>query len=103
MADPKIHKSVSVPKPAYDMAKFLQTKIIEDTKLSISKVVETALRKVEETYTNSKRSDNMRHKSMAQMNAERKKNKKKYNAVHAYSAMLKLFREAHGSKAKNKI
>ena len=44
----------------------------------------------------------MRHKSMAQMNAERKKNKKKYNAVHAYSAMLKLFREAHGSKEKNK-
>ncbi len=46
MADPKIHKTVSVPKPAYDMAKFLQTKIIEDPKLSISKVVETALRKV---------------------------------------------------------
>ncbi len=43
----------------------------------------------------------MRHKSMAQMNAERKKNKKKYNAVHAYAAMLKLFRnnrEKHGNK-----
>ena len=31
---------------------------------------------------------------MSQMNKERKKKgKKKYNAVHAYGAMLKLFRE----------
>ena len=50
MANPKIHKSVSVPKPAYDMAVFLQNKIIEDTKLSISKVVETALRKEAKKY-----------------------------------------------------
>ena len=50
MADPKIHKSVSVPKPAYDMAVFLQDKIIEDTKLSISKVVEAALRKEAKKY-----------------------------------------------------
>ena len=46
----------------------------------------------------------MQHKSMSQMNKERKKKgKKKYNAVHAYSAMLKLFRENHVNKTKNKI
>ena len=46
----------------------------------------------------------MKHKSMAQMNAEKKKKgKKKYNAVHAYSAMLKLFRENNVNKTKNKI
>jgi len=46
----------------------------------------------------------MKHKSMAQMNAEKKKKgKKKYNAVHAYTAMLKLFRENHVDKTKNKI
>ena len=46
----------------------------------------------------------MKHKSMAQMNAEKKKKgKKKYNAVYAYSAMLKLFRENNVNKAKNKI
>ena len=46
----------------------------------------------------------MQHKSMSQMNKERKrKGKKKYNAVHAYSAMLKLFRENHVDKTKNKI
>ena len=46
----------------------------------------------------------MKHKSMSQMNKERKrKEKKKYNAVHAYSAMLKLFRENHVDKTKNKI
>ena len=46
----------------------------------------------------------MQHKSMSQMNKERKKKgKKKYNAVHAYSAMLKLFRENHVDKTKNKI
>ena len=50
MANPKEHKSVSVPKPAYDMAVFLRDKIIEDTKLSISKVVETALRKHAKKY-----------------------------------------------------
>ena len=50
MANPKEHKSVSVPKPAYDMAVFLRDKIIEDTKLSISKVVETALRKQAKKY-----------------------------------------------------
>mgnify|MGYP003123462941 FL=1 len=32
-----------------------------------------------------------------------KKDKKKYNAVHAYTAMLKLFRENYGNKTKNKI
>ena len=46
----------------------------------------------------------MQHKSMSQMNKERKKKgKKKYNAVHAYGAMLKLFRENHVNKTKNKI
>ena len=46
----------------------------------------------------------MKHKSMAQMNAEKKKRgKKKYNAVHAYGAMLKLFRENYVDKTKNKI
>ena len=46
----------------------------------------------------------MKHKSMSQMNKERKrKEKKKYNAVHAYSAMLKLFRENHVNKTKHKI
>ena len=32
-----------------------------------------------------------------------KKGKKKYNAVHAYTAMLKLFRENNGNKTKDKI
>ena len=50
MANPKEHKSVSVPKPAYDMAVFLRDKIVEDTKLSISKVVEAALRKEAKKY-----------------------------------------------------
>ena len=46
----------------------------------------------------------MQHKSMSQMNKERKKKgKKKYNAVHAYTAMLKLFRENNVNKTKNKI
>ena len=46
----------------------------------------------------------MQHKSMSQMNKERKKKgKKKYNAVHAYTAMLKLFRENNGNKTKDKI
>ena len=46
----------------------------------------------------------MKHKSMAQMNAEKKKKgKKKYNAVHAYGAMLKLFRENYVDNTKNKI
>jgi len=47
----------------------------------------------------------MKYKSMAQMNAERKKKRKKepYNAALAYHAMLKLLREADGRKAKNKI
>ena len=42
----------------------------------------------------------MQHKSMSQMNKERKK---KYNAVHAYGAMLKLFRKNYVDKTKNKI
>ena len=46
----------------------------------------------------------MKHKSMAQMNAEKKKKgKKKYNAVYAYGAMLKLFRENYVNKTKDKI
>jgi len=45
MANPKYHKSVSVPKPAWDKANFLKDKIILDTKLSISKVVESLLNK----------------------------------------------------------
>ena len=46
----------------------------------------------------------MQHKSMSQMNKERKrKGKKKYNAVHAYGAMLKLFRENYVNKTKDKI
>jgi len=36
-------------------------------------------------------------------NKKLKKNKKKYNAVHAYTAMLKLFRENNVNKTKNKI
>tara|TARA_R100000664_G_scaffold10994_1_gene17975 strand:- start:261 stop:404 length:144 start_codon:yes stop_codon:yes gene_type:complete len=47
----------------------------------------------------------MQHKSMSQMNKERKRKgkKKKYNAVYAYGAMLKLFRENYVNKTKNKI
>ena len=45
----------------------------------------------------------MQHKSMSQMNKERKKKgKKKYNAVHAYGAVLKLFRENNVNKTKDK-
>ena len=43
MANPKYHKSVSVPKPAWDKANFLKNKIILDTELSISKVIEITI------------------------------------------------------------
>ena len=43
MANPKYHKSVSVPKPAWDKANFLKDKIISDTELSISKVIESTI------------------------------------------------------------
>ena len=43
MANPKYHKSVSVPKPAWDKANFLKDKIILDTQLSISKVIESTI------------------------------------------------------------
>ncbi len=33
---------------------------------------------------------------------KKKKSKKKYNAVYAYAAMIKLFRENHGNKTQNK-
>ena len=36
-------------------------------------------------------------------NKKVKKDKKKYNAVHAYTAMLKLFRENNGNKTKDKV
>jgi|TARA_R100000655_G_scaffold3685_4_gene12507 hypothetical protein len=45
MANPKYHKSVSVPKPAWDKANFLKDKIISDTELSISKVIESLVNK----------------------------------------------------------
>ncbi|BCV05328.1 MAG: hypothetical protein CM15mV103_370 [uncultured marine virus] len=45
MADPAKHKSVSVPKPAWDKANYLKNKIVEGTELSISKVVESLLNK----------------------------------------------------------
>jgi hypothetical protein len=45
MANPKYHKSVSVPKPAWDKANFLKNKIISDTELSISKVIESLVNK----------------------------------------------------------
>ena len=38
MADPAKHKSVSVPKAAWNKANFLKDKIVEGTELSISKV-----------------------------------------------------------------
>jgi len=46
MANTKFHKSVSVNKPAYDQAAWLRSKIVADTTLSISKVVEIALLKL---------------------------------------------------------
>ena len=46
MADPAKHKSVSVPIAAWKKANYLKDKLIDGTELSISKVVETALRKV---------------------------------------------------------
>ena len=45
MANPKYHKSVSVPKPAWDKANFLKDKIVTDTELSISKVIESLVNK----------------------------------------------------------
>ena len=45
MANPKYHKSVSVPKPAWDKAHFLKNKILSDTELSISKVIESLVNK----------------------------------------------------------
>ena len=45
MANPKYHKSVSVPIEAWKKANYLKNKIIEGTELSISKVVESTLNK----------------------------------------------------------
>ena len=45
MANPKYHKSGSGPKPAWDKANFLKDKIILDTQLSISKVIESLVNK----------------------------------------------------------
>ena len=50
MADPAKHKSVSVPKPAWDNANYLKNKIVEGTELSISKVVESLLNKEAKKY-----------------------------------------------------
>ena len=50
MADPAKHKSVSVPKPAWDKANYLKNKIVEGTELSISKVVESLLNKEAKKY-----------------------------------------------------
>jgi|TARA_E500000178_G_C16372393_1_gene466605 hypothetical protein len=43
MADPAKHKSVSVPKAAWLKANFLKDKIVTDTELSISKVIESII------------------------------------------------------------
>jgi len=43
MADPAKHKSVSVPKAAWNKAQFLKDKIIDGTELSISKVIESII------------------------------------------------------------
>jgi|TARA_B110000259_G_scaffold173021_1_gene205944 hypothetical protein len=45
MADPAKHKSVSVPKAAWNKANFLKDKIVEGTELSISKVIESIINK----------------------------------------------------------
>ena len=46
MADPAKHKSVSVPIAAWRKANYLKDKIILDTQLSISKVIESLVNKV---------------------------------------------------------
>ena len=43
MANPKYHKSVSVPIEAWKKANYLKNKIIEGTELSISKVIESTI------------------------------------------------------------
>ena len=50
MANPKYHKSVSVPKPAWLKANFLKDKIIDGTELSISKVVESIINEKAKKY-----------------------------------------------------
>ena len=45
MANPAKHKSVSVPKEAWNKARFLKNKIIAGTELSISKVIESIVNK----------------------------------------------------------
>ena len=50
MANPKYHKSVSVPIEAWKKANYLKNKIIEGTELSISKVVESLLNKEAKKY-----------------------------------------------------
>ena len=45
MADPAKHKSVSVPKAAWNKANVLKDKIVEGTELSISKVIESIINK----------------------------------------------------------
>lgn len=43
MANPKIHKSVSVPIAAWKKAQYLRDKIVQGTDLSISKVIESMI------------------------------------------------------------
>ena len=43
MANPKYHKSVSVPIEAWKKANYLKNKIIDGTELSISKVIESTI------------------------------------------------------------
>jgi len=43
MADPAKHKSVSVPIAAWRKANYLKDKIVNDTELSISKVIESII------------------------------------------------------------
>ena len=50
MADPAKHKSVSVPIAAWRKANYLKDKIVNDTELSISKVVESLLNKEAKKY-----------------------------------------------------
>ena len=56
MPNTKFHKSLSVNKPSYDKASWLRNKIVADTTLSFTKVVEIALTKLakEKGYRNGK-------------------------------------------------
>ena len=50
MADPAKHKSVSVPISAWRKANYLKDKIVDGTKLSISKVIETTINEKAKTH-----------------------------------------------------